>query len=168
MSIVAAARAQIGQTTIYDGAYVRLEYPMGDVPIERGVCTDVIVRALRTALNMDLQQLVHRDMAAAFSAYPNNWGHTRPDRNIDHRRVPNLKKYFERRGFSIRVTNNPENYLPGDIVASMLPGNLPHIMIVSDRKTADGIPLIIHNIGSGAKEEDRLFSHPITGHYRLR
>ncbi len=167
-SIVAAARRQVGQTLYYDPAYVRIAYPMGDVPIEVGVCTDVIIRALRDALNMDLQQLVHKDMTAAFSEYPQNWGLKKPDTNIDHRRVPNLRKYFSRMGYSITVTENPENYLPGDIVTCTLPDNIPHIMIVSDKKTKAGIPLVIHNIGDGTKEEDRLFDFPITGQYRIK
>jgi uncharacterized protein YijF (DUF1287 family) len=117
---------------------------------------------------MDLQRLVHEDMAAAFSAYPKKWGLTKTDRNIDHRRVLNLQKYFERKGLSLKITEDPQNYLPGDLVTSMLPGNLPHIMIVSDKKTARGVPLVIHNIGGGAKEEDCLFFYPLTGHYRLK
>ena len=167
-SIVAAARRQVGKTLYYDPAYTRIAYPMGDVPIETGVCTDVIIRALRDALKMDLQQLVHKDMAAAFSEYPQNWGLKTPDPNIDHRRVPNLRKYFSRMGFSLKVTENPEDYLPGDIVSCMLPGNIPHIMIVSDKKAGDGAPLAIHNIGGGAKEEDCLFYFSITGHYRVK
>jgi len=167
-AIVAAARSQVGKTVTYDSGYVRLTYPMGDVPIEKGVCTDVIIRALRVARKMDLQQLVHEDMTAAFSAYPNNWGLKSPDRNIDHRRVPNLKKYFERKGFSVAVSKKLEDYLPGDFVTCTVAGNRPHIMIVSDRKTPQGVPLIIHNIGSGTREEDSLFAFPITGHYRIK
>jgi len=167
ISIVTAARRQVGQTLYYDPTYVRIAYPMGDVPIEVGVCTDVVIRALRDALKMDLQQLVHKDMTAAFSEYPNNWGLKKPDTNIDHRRVPNLRKYFSRKGYSLAITDNPENYLPGDIVTCTLPGNIPHIMLVSDRKTREGVPLAIHNIGGGAKEEDRLFDFIITGHFRL-
>ena len=166
--IVVAARGQVGKTLAYDSGYVRLAYPMGDIPIERGVCTDVVVRALRDALKMDLQQLVHEDMTAAFSVYPNNWGLKNPDRNIDHRRVPNLRKYFERKGFSIKVTKTPEAYQPGDLVTCTVGGNRPHIMIVSDRKTAQGVPLVIHNIGCGTQEEDCLFAFPITGHYRVK
>ena len=167
-SIVAAARSQVGKTLSYDPAYVRLAYPMGDIPIEKGVCTDVVVRALRDARKMDLQKLVHEDMTAAFSAYPNNWGLTKPDRNIDHRRVPNLQKYFERKGYSVAVTKKPEDYLPGDLVTSTVTGNRPHIMIVSDKKTPQGTPLVIHNIGRGAQEEDFLFNFHITGHYRIK
>jgi len=162
LAIVAAARGQVGQTVTYDPAYIRLKYPLGDIPIERGVCTDVIVRALRDALAMDLQRLVHRDMWAAFLFYPKRWGPRLPDKNIDHRRVLNLMRYFERKGFSIPVSENPEDYLPGDIIANEI-----HIMIVSDRKTEQGEPLIIHNIGSGAREEKGFHPNIISAHYRI-
>jgi uncharacterized protein YijF (DUF1287 family) len=166
--IVAAARKQVGVTVRYDPAYVTLAYPGGDVPKERGVCTDVIVRAFRDSLSQDLQKLVHEDMRANFSAYPKNWGLSRPDKNIDHRRVPNLRAFFKRRGFSLPVTKDPADYRPGDIVTCTVPPNLPHVMIVSDKKTDKGVPLMIHNIGAGAQEEDVLFEFPLTGHYRWR
>lgn len=160
--LVQAARDQVGRTLIYDPRYEKLAYPMGDVPIERGVCTDVVIRAFR-GLGVDLQQLVHEDMRRSFKAYPQNWGLARPDRNIDHRRVPNLAAYFKRQGMALE----PGDYRPGDIVTWMLPGNLPHIGIVSDRAdAASGRPLIIHNIGAGAREEDMLLAFPITGHFR--
>lgn len=165
--IVAAARSQIGKTTVYDPAYVGLKYPGGDVPIERGVCTDVVIRALRDAISRDLQKLIHEDMKIAFAQYPDIWGLKRPDRNIDHRRVPNLKTYFERHGYSVAVTQKAEDYLPGDLVTCTVGRNLAHIMVVSDRTSHKGVPLVIHNIGSGAKEEDRLFEFPMTGHYRV-
>lgn len=165
--LVAAARAQVGITTSYDPAYVALAYPGGDVPTDRGVCTDVVIRAFR-ALGLDLQKLVHEDMRAAFSAYPNNWGLKKPDRNIDHRRVPNLMRFFARQGKSLPVTDKPKSYLPGDLVTCILPPNLPHIMIVADTPSpsAPERRQIIHNIGSGARMEDRLFEFKITGHYR--
>ena len=166
-AIVAAARGQIGKTKTYDPSYVGLKYPGGDVPIDRGVCTDVVVRALRHSVKMDLQKLVHRDMKAAFWDYPKIWGLKKPDPNIDHRRVPNLRRYFERKGYSIGVTERKEDYRPGDLVTCTVPPNRPHIMIVSDRRARDGIPLVIHNIGSGTKEEKRLFEFPLTGHYRI-
>ncbi len=166
-AIVAAARSQIGKTKIYDGSYVGLKYPGGDVPIDRGVCTDVVVRALRDSVKMDLQKLVHEDMKAAFRDYPKIWGLKKPDRNIDHRRVPNLRRYFERKGYSIGLTERKEDYRPGDLVTCTVPPNRPHIMIVSDRRAKDGVPLVIHNIGSGTKEEKRLFEFPLTGHYRI-
>ena len=166
-SIAREARSQIGKTTSYDPSYVDLSYPGGDVPLEKGVCTDVVIRALRGAVNLDLQKLVHEDMKIEFSAYPNIWGLKKPDPNIDHRRVPNLKTYFNRRGFSLPVTRRAEDYLAGDLVTCTVGRNLAHIMVVSDKKTPDGVPFVIHNIGSGTKEEDRLFEFPITGHYRV-
>jgi uncharacterized protein YijF (DUF1287 family) len=166
--IVTAARKQVGVTVWYDPAYVTLAYPGGDVPKERGVCTDVIIRAFRDSLSQDLQKLVHEDMRANFSAYPGNWGLSRPDKNIDHRRVPNLQAFFKRRGFSLPVTKDPADYQPGDIVTCTVPPNLPHVMIVGDKKTDKGVPLMIHNIGAGTQEEDVLFEFPLTGHYRWK
>lgn len=166
--IVRAARAQIGRTVKYDPAYRTLAYPNGDPPVEVGVCTDVVIRALRASLDMDLQRLVHEDMRRAFAEYPQNWGLKRPDRNIDHRRVPNLRTFFNRSRWTLPVTRSARNYRPGDLVTCTVPPNLPHIMIVSDRTTADGRPLVIHNLGAGTQEEDRLFEFPITGHYRVR
>jgi uncharacterized protein YijF (DUF1287 family) len=166
-ALVDAARQQTRGRVVYDGSYVRIGYPMGDVPADRGVCTDVIIRAYR-AVGIDLQVLVHQDMRAHFAAYPRNWGLTRPDPNIDHRRVPNLQTYFERAGARIDGARRASDYLPGDLVTWRLPGNLPHIGFVSDRKAASGRPLIIHNIGAGPVEDDILFAHPVTGHYRFR
>jgi uncharacterized protein YijF (DUF1287 family) len=166
--LVAAAFEQTRQATRYDGAYRRIPYPMGDVPADVGVCTDVVIRAYR-AVGVDLQQRVHEDMRAAFSAYPKAWGLSRPDPNIDHRRVPNLQRYFIRRGTARPRSPNPADYQPGDLVTWMLPGNLPHIGVVSDRRSPDGRrPLIVHNIGRGPQVEDMLFAYPITGHYRYR
>jgi len=165
--IVTAARTQIGKTRGYDPAYRVLKYPNGDVPIEAGVCTDVVIRALRASLGMDLQKLVHEDMQSHFSLYPHNWGLHGPDKNIDHRRVPNLQIYFKRSGYNLPVSENPQDYKPGDFVTCMVSRKLPHIMIVSDRTNSVGQPLVIHNIGAGAQEEDRLFEFRITGHYRL-
>ena len=166
--IVTAARTQVGRTVTYDPAYVSLKYPGGDVPEARGVCTDVVVRALRAALGVDLQKVVHEDMAANFSVYPKLWGLKRTDKNIDHRRVPNLQTLFKRRGFSLPVTKEAADYKPGDLVTCTVPPHLPHIMIVSDKTNADGRPLVIHNIGRGAQEEDCLFTYPLTGHYRWK
>jgi uncharacterized protein YijF (DUF1287 family) len=162
---VAAARRQIGVTRVYDPAYVVLPYPGGDVAQDRGVCTDVVIRALRDE-GIDLQKTVHEDMRAHFGLYPKKWGLRRPDRNIDHRRVPNLQTWFARQGWSLAPSQSATGYKPGDLVTWMLPGNLPHIGIVSDRTSWRDVPLIIHNIGSGAREEDILFAYPITGHYR--
>lgn len=162
-ALVAAARAQIGVTTIYDPAYVQLAYPMGDVPRERGVCCDVVIRAMRDALSADLQKLVHEDMRAHFGKYPKLWGLASTDRNIDHRRVPNLRRYFERRGFEMAKDSD---FLPGDLVTMTVPQNLPHIVVVTETPGASGLPTVVHNIGRGAREEDRLNDFPITGHYR--
>ncbi len=167
LKIVKSAKNQIGRTIIYDPSYVVLKYPGGDVPIDRGVCTDVVIRALRDGLGMDLQKLVHEDMKRNFSKYPKKWGLKKPDSNIDHRRVPNLMRYFRRKGYSIAVTRNAKDYLPGDIVTCTVPPGLPHIMIVSDIVNANGVPFVIHNIGQGTLEEDRLFEFPLTGHYRI-
>lgn len=164
---VEAARAQIGITTSYDPAYRALDYPGGDVPQESGVCTDVVIRALRTSRGLDLQKAVHEDMRRHFASYPKIWGLSRTDRNIDHRRVPNLQTYFTRQGWKLPIPEKPEDFQPGDIVTCTVPPHLPHIMIVSDRKTAQGRPLVIHNIGSGTREEDRLADFPITGRYRM-
>jgi uncharacterized protein YijF (DUF1287 family) len=166
--LVAAARAQIGVTLTYDPAYSRLDYPMGDVPRDRGVCTDVVIRAYRDALGVDLQQLVHEDMAAHFSKYPKNWGLSRTDRNIDHRRVPNLKTFFTRAGSSLKTDATFSHINPGDLLTMTVPHNLPHIAIASDARSADGLrPLIIHNIGAGAREEDRMSEFAQTGRYRF-
>jgi uncharacterized protein len=164
--LITAARRQIGETTLYDPAYVRMAYPGGDVPKERGVCTDVLIRAYREALGVDLQQLVHEDMRANFAAYPRRWGLPRPDTNIDHRRVPNLQVFFTRKGQAFPENRAPGDFEPGDIVSQMLPGNLPHIGIVSGKTAADGRRHVIHNIGRGAQEEDILERFPITGRYR--
>lgn len=165
-ALAIAARKQIGVTVSYDPTYTRIPYPRGDVPESRGVCTDVVIRAFRTQ-GIDLQQRVHEDMRANFETYPRKWGLHRPDSNIDHRRVPNLQTWFARQGWSVAVTDRAEDYRAGDLVTWMLPGNLPHIGIVSERKTLlRGVPLIIHNIGRGTREDDILFDYRITGHYR--
>lgn len=164
-SLAAAARTQVGVTVHYDGAYRRLAYPGGDVPMDRGVCTDVVIRAYR-ALGLDLQVLVHQDMARHRAAYPNLWGVRGTDRNIDHRRVPNLAVFFGRHGQRLPASRDPRAYRAGDLVTWMLPGNLPHIGIVSEARSPDGVPLILHNLGRGTREEDLLFRYPLTGHYR--
>ena len=164
--VAQAAREQIGVTTLYDPAYVVLDYPGGDVPLERGVCCDVVVRAFRK-VGLDLQKLVHQDMKGHFSKYPKLWGLPRPDRNIDHRRVPNLQKFFERQGRSLPLGQGKADFRSGDVVAWRLPNNLCHIGVVSDGIVAGSArPLIVHNIGAGAREEDVLHSWTIIGHYR--
>jgi uncharacterized protein YijF (DUF1287 family) len=164
--LVRAAREQVGVTVIYDPAYRKLSYPGGDFPAERGVCTDVVVRALRAARGIDLQKRVHDDLAANWDSYPHPWRSSKPDPNIDHRRVPNLMKYFERAGFGRNPSRDAATYLPGDVVAWDLGRGILHIGVVSDRK-AGSVPLVIHNIGAGAREEDILFRFTIIGHYRL-
>ena len=164
---VEAAQAQIGKTLTYDPAYTSLAYPGGDVPIERGVCSDVAIRAFR-GVGFDLQKEVHEDMKRAFSLYPKNWDLRKPDANIDHRRVLNLMTFFKRRGKSVPVTKNATDYQPGDLVTCIVPKNLPHIMIVSGQVSPldPARRLVIHNIGQGARAEDRLFEFELTGHYR--
>ncbi len=164
--IALAAEDQVGVTTIYDPRYIKLAYPNGDVPSERGVCADVIVRAFR-AIGVDLQVRVHEDMQKNFGVYPKDWGLTAPDSNIDHRRVQNLTKYFERMGKQIRETDADESFKPGDIVAWRLSGWMQHIGIVS----LDHVPgtkryYMIHNIGAGTQKEDMLRNYSILGHYR--
>lgn len=162
-----AALSRIQASVTYDGRYLKIPYPNGDVPANIGVCTDVVIRAYRQ-LNIDLQQRVHKDMKQHFSRYPSKriWGLKRPDTNIDHRRVPNLRTFFKRHGQSLPISDKAADYLAGDLVTWMLPGNLPHIGIVTDKKTATGSPKIVHNIGRGPQLEDILFDYPITGHYR--
>lgn len=162
-----SARAQIGVTVRYDPAYTRMAYPGGDVASDRGVCTDVVIRAYR-ALGLDLQQLVHEDMRAHFGAYPRNWGLQRPDANIDHRRVPNLATFFARHGSQLAIPGDDAEWLAGDLVTWRLPSGVPHIGIISERKSAAGVPLVIHNIGLGTREEDMLHAFSITGAFRYR
>jgi uncharacterized protein YijF (DUF1287 family) len=158
-----AAARQVGVTTVYDPSYVRLAYPGGDVPLERGVCADVVIRAFRT-IGLDLQVAVHEDMRTHFSAYPNHWGLRGPDRSIDHRRVPNLMRYFERRRKRLPLDGA---YEPGDVVAWRLPNGLHHIGVVAEERVPrENHPYVIHNIGAGARKEDILYSFEIIGHYR--
>jgi uncharacterized protein len=166
IQLISAARRQIGVTLSYDPAYSRLSFPGGDVARVKGVCTDVVIRAYRDAFGMDLQALVNADMKHAFSTYPKRWGQTSTDRNIDHRRVPNLQTFLTRQGAKRPLTAQPSDWQPGDIFTSLVGGTLPHIGIVSDRRSLSGRPLIIHNIGGGTREEDALFDHKLTGHYR--
>jgi hypothetical protein len=163
--LVALARQQIGVTTSYDPAYRKIAYPMGDVPLATGVCSDVIVRAFR-GLNLDLQREVHEDMRRAFGQYPRKWGLKAPDPHIDHRRVLNLMTYFTRRGWAVPQGRRAADFRPGDLVAWDLGRGITHIGIISDRKSDAGVPLAIHNIGRGAQEEDILFTYRLIGHYR--
>ncbi len=167
-ALIAAARRQVGVTLSYDPAYTRIAYPGGDVPRAKGVCTDVVIRAYRDALGVDLQSEVHRDMAANFSAYPRRWGLRRPDSNIDHRRVPNLERYWTRKAASLPIPAPVREWQPGDLFTALIDGRLPHTGIVSDRLAGNGNPLVIHNIGSGAREEDMLLAWKPTGRFRWR
>ena len=164
-TVARAAMQQVGVTVLYDPGYTRIKYPNGDVSRERGVCTDVVIRAFR-AVGIDLQQKVHEDMGANFKAYPQKWGLARPDSNIDHRRVPNLQTWFSRQHRALPASRNAADYRAGDVVSWKLPNGLDHIGVVSATRTAQHRPLVVHNIGAGAQEEDVLFAWPITGHYR--
>ncbi len=156
------------QHVVYDARYFSIGYPNGDVPIDKGVCTDVIIRAYRK-IGIDLQKLVHEDMKLNFHKYPKNWGLKRTDKNIDHRRVPNLMTFFKRKGAEKQITKTSSDYYPGDIVSWSLGGGLTHIGIVVDKKSRDGKRnLIVHNIGAGQVLEDCLFNFKIIGHYRYR
>jgi len=158
----------IQQKVVYDPTYFRIDYPNGDVPSGKGVCTDVVIRAYRK-MGIDLQKEVHEDMKANFSLYPKFWGLKRPDKNIDHRRVPNLMKYFSRHESEQIISKNAVDYLPGDVVSWRLNGGLTHIGMVSAQKSDDGKRfLIVHNIGAGQVLEDCLFEFEIIGHYRFR
>jgi len=161
-----AAIQLTAQRVIYDPSYFSIDYPNGDVPADRGVCTDVVIRAYRK-LGIDLQKEVHEDMLSNFNQYPNHWGLRKTDSNIDHRRVPNLMKFFSRKGTVKPVTALAADYLPGDIVAWNLGGGITHIGIVVDRKSPDDERyLIVHNIGNGQELADCLFTYKIIGHYR--
>jgi hypothetical protein len=165
--LVAAAIERTHHSVRYVPAYIGIPYPGGDVPSDTGVCTDEIIRSYR-AVGVDLQKEVHEDMLQNFAAYPNRrrWLLGHPDSNIDHRRVPNLMVFFQRKGESLSITNRAEDYAPGDLVTWDLGGNVPHIGIVVDQKTRGGRYMVVHNIGQGPKMEAVLFNWKITGHYR--
>lgn len=168
--LIAHAKPQTKARVSYDPAYTKIPYPMGDVAADKGVCTDVIIRAYRH-IGIDLQKFVHEDMRTRFADYPPIWGLKRPDSNIDHRRVPNLEVFFNRFATRLKTTQNPEDYASGDVVTYRLNGsNLPHIALVSDELAFSSGKRyqIIHNIGAGPKQEDQLFAHDILGHYRYR
>jgi len=161
-----SAESLTQQLVQYDPSYFKLDYPNGDVPADKGVCTDVVIRAYRK-MGIDLQEEVHEDMRANFGKYPNNWGLSQPDKNIDHRRVPNLMTFFSRHGTVKDIHQDPKAYLPGDIVCWNLGGGITHIGIVSGKWSTDGQRhLMVHNIGAGQVLEDCLFSYRIIGHYR--
>lgn len=163
-----AAIEVTNQKVTYDPTYFRISYPNGDVPSDKGVCTDVIIRIYRK-LGVDLQKEVHEDMASNFNKYPKNWGLKSTDTNIDHRRVPNLMTFFSRHGQIKKNTTVPDDYVPGDIVTWDLGGGIPHIGIVISKKSSDNKRfLVLHNIGRGQQVEDCLFSYKITGHYTYK
>lgn len=165
--LLESGNEQTKVTLNYTQDYFTIPYPNGDVPKETGACTDVVIRAFRNA-GIDLQKEVHEDMRANFGEYPKKWGLTKTDTNIDHRRVPNLQKYFTRKGKSLPVTDDAAKFKPGDVVSWDLNGKgMTHIGLISNlREPNSGRYLIIHNIGSGTKIEDRLFEWTITGHFR--
>ncbi len=151
----------------YDPAYVSIPYPNGDVDPSKGVCTDVVIRAYRK-LGVDLQKLVHEDMRTNFVRYPTKFGLKKPDRNIDHRRVPNLEVFFTRAGARLDATSDPRDYRPGDLVTWELSPGVTHIGIVSDQMAhlLTSRHQIIHNIGAGDVMEDVLFEWKVLGHFR--
>jgi hypothetical protein len=172
-----AARAQVGVTTGYDPTWTAIQYPNGDVPRSTGVCADVVVRAARDGLGLDLQQLVHEDMAKHFSEYPARkaWGAKGTDANIDHRRVLNLEAYFTRVGARIwtatgTVAGNdfPQPLAVGDTVTWLLDARLPHIGVVVATAGANSKAHVVHNIGRGAEESllAEFAAHRAVGHYR--
>lgn len=165
-----AAISLIDPSIKYDPAYFAIKYPNGDIPQGKGVCTDVVIRAYRK-LGIDLQKDVHEEMSENFSKYPNlkKWGMTKPDTNIDHRRVPNLEVFFERKGTKLSVSENGKDYKTGEIVTWMINNKLPHIGIVTSKKSDDGKRnLIVHNVGGGQVLEDCLFEYKIVGHFKYK
>ncbi len=169
-ALVNAALDRLNHKVVYDGSYRKIAFPGGDVPNNIGVCTDVVIRAYRK-LGIDLQELVHKDMLFNFSEYPNlpKWNLNAPDSNIDHRRVVNLRVFFDRQGATLPISTDSNDYLPGDLVTWNIRPGMPHIGIVSHKVSQDKTrPLIVHNIGKGPQLEDILFKMQITGHYRYQ
>lgn len=162
-----AAISIIDESIVYTPDYVSIKYPNGDVPAKTGVCSDVVIRAYRK-LGIDLQKEVHEDMKANFSKYPTKWGLKKTDTNIDHRRVPNLEVFFERKGKKLPISKNASDYKTGEMVTWMIGGKLPHIGIVTHKKSSNGNPMIVHNVGGGQVAEDCLFSWEIVGHYLFK
>lgn len=161
-----AALELTGDQVVYDPSYFSISYPGGDVPSDRGVCSDVIIRAYRK-LKIDLQREVHEDMKVNFREYPQSWGLRKPDPNIDHRRVPNLMMFFSRKGNVLPISSSSADYSPGDVVTWDLGRGVTHIGLVVDRRATDSNRfLIVHNIGNGQEVCDCLFKYRITGHYR--
>lgn len=165
--LAAAAISIIDPTIDYRPSYISIKYPNGDVPANTGVCSDVVIRAYRK-LGIDLQKEVHEDMKANFSKYPTKWGLKKTDTNIDHRRVPNLETFFSRKGQKLSVSKNNFDYKTGEMVTWLINGKLPHIGIITNIKSPDGNPMIVHNVGGGQVLEDCLFSYEIVGHYKYK
>ena len=168
--LIRAAEAQVGVTTSYDGSYKKIGYPDGDVPMSTGVCTDVVIRAYRTAFGLDLQRLIHEDMEAHFDDYPNlpKWGLAAPDPNIDHRRVLNMRRFFQRYAEQLPVSSNPADYRPGDIITQSDGQSFNHVAIVTDKLCWSGKRYeLVHNISRGTQVNDMLFAYPINGHFRF-
>ncbi|MEL8055014.1 MAG: DUF1287 domain-containing protein [Pseudomonadota bacterium] len=162
-SLISAARARVGVTRLYDPAYVSLAYPGGDVANDRGVCIDVIIRAYRSAFDFDFQQHIHEDMKANFAHYPKTWGLSRTDRNIDHRRVPNMETWLARHGHELPASD----WIPGDIMACRVGGRLPHIGILTDQRGRDGRWRAVHNIGLGTLEDSRIWEYSQKRRFRF-
>lgn len=160
-----AAISIIDPSIAYDPTYYKLTYPNGDIPSNKGVCTDVIIRSYRK-LGIDLQKKVHEDMVKNFSIYPKKWGLKKPDTNIDHRRVPNLEVFFTRSGKKLKISQNKNDYKTGEIITWMINNKLPHIGIITHKKSSNGNPLIVQNVGGGQVLEDCLFNYAIVGHFK--
>ncbi len=164
--LAATALSHSTEQVTYDPAYYKIAYPNGDVPFNKGVAADVMIRCFRK-LGIDLQVEIHEDMAENFRLYPQLWGSNAPDTNIDHRRVPNLQRFLSRHGQELSHTRNAADYLPGDIVVWALPDATPHIgIIVPGPSSRSGEPWVVHNMGTGVKWENSLFEYQILGHYR--
>lgn len=165
--IVTGAKAEASRGVVYDASYQRMAYPMGDVPANRGACTDVVVRSLRNA-KIDLQQQIHEDMKRHFAAYPKRYGLNKPDPNIDHRRTANHVVFLKRHGKTLPLGTTGKDaatWQPGDLVYWKLPSGLGHCGVLTDTRNQSGLPLVVHNL-SQAQEEDCLTTWQITGHFR--
>ena len=161
-----AALERTEKSVTYDPRYYEISYPLGDIPENRGLCADVVVRTYRE-IGIDLQQLVYEDMMANYPSYPKSWELLKPDSNIDHRRVPNLKNFFLRNGENLTLSNDAQDYHYGDIVTWKLDHGASHIgIVVPSPIENDSTPWVVHNVGLGPQWEDRLFEYEITGHFR--
>lgn len=165
--LAAQALRQTQCEVSYDGAYYQIDYPMGDVPANKGMAADVVIRSYRS-LGVDLQKLVHEDMKVDFRLYPQLWGLKGPDTNIDHRRVPNLQRFFSRHGQEIAPSRVATDYKYGDIVVWLLPHGEPHIGIAVPGPGSHSDEIwVVHNVGKGPQWENTLLDYEIVGHYRF-